>query len=218
MTGDGASCGSTLVERDDALPVGLLGRPRPGVAGGDRGLQRVGAGAVAERLGSRQRRETAADQQLIPQRPVLIQEQDRLSRRADARPRARRLDLHQRDEPVHFRFVRHQLGQDAPEPQRFIAERRPHPVVARGRRIAFVEDQVDDVDDRGQPALRALRRAALRSAPASRPGSAWRGRSAARSSAPRRGTRARSPRSSGRRAAAASARRGRRSRARDGRP
>ena len=68
----------------------------------------------------------------------------------DARPRARRLDLHQRDEAVDLRLLRSELGQDAPEPQRVLAERGPHPVVAGGRRVALVEDEVDDLEHRRQ--------------------------------------------------------------------
>ena len=58
----------------------------PRVAGGDRGLQGVRARRPPERLGALERREAAADQQLIPARAVLIEQQDRLARRADARP------------------------------------------------------------------------------------------------------------------------------------
>ena len=60
---------------------------------------------------------------------------------------------------MNFGLVRRQLGQDAPEPQRVLAERRAHPVVTRGRRVALVEDQVDDFEHRRQPCrqLRAAR-------------------------------------------------------------
>ena len=43
-----------------------------------------------------------------------------------------------------------ELGQDAPEPQRVFTEAGAHPVVARGGGIAFVEDQVDHPEHRGQ--------------------------------------------------------------------
>ena len=64
---------------------------------------------------------------------------------------ARRLDLHQRDQAVDLRLLRSELGQDAAEAQRVLAQRRPHPVVAGGRRVAFVEDEVDDLEHRRQP-------------------------------------------------------------------
>src|SRR5262249_30683294 len=41
-------------------------------------------------------------------------------------------------------------GEDADEPQRLLTELRPHPVVAGGRRIALVEDEIDDRQHRGE--------------------------------------------------------------------
>src|SRR5256884_2708496 len=94
---------------------------------------------------------------MIPARAVLIEEQDRLSRRADARGRSRRLDLHQRDQAVDLGLFWDELGEDAAQTQRLLAQRGPHPVLARGRRVAFVEDEVDDLEHRykarGEPAL-----------------------------------------------------------------
>ena len=78
------------------------------------------------------RREAAPDQQLIPQRAGLIEQEDRLAGRSDTRWKARRLNLHQRHEAVHFRFLRHELRHDASKTQRFLGERGPEPVVARG--------------------------------------------------------------------------------------
>ena len=78
---------------------------RPRVAGGDRGLQRVRPERAAELLGARERGEAAADEQLVPARAVLVEQQDRLARRPDARAEARRLDLHQRDQAVHLRLL-----------------------------------------------------------------------------------------------------------------
>ena len=54
--------------------------------------------------------------------------------------------------PCDLRLLRHELGQDAAEPQRLLAQRGPHPVVAGGRRVALVEDEVDDLEHRRQPA------------------------------------------------------------------
>src|SRR6266850_7778206 len=47
-----------------------------------------------------------------------------------------------------FRLLRNQLGHDAAEAQRLLAQRGPHPVLARGRRVAFVENQIDDFEHR----------------------------------------------------------------------
>ena len=52
---------------------------RAGVAGGDRGLQRVGAERAAELLGAFERGETTTNQKLIPERAILIEQQDGLS-------------------------------------------------------------------------------------------------------------------------------------------
>ena len=151
--------GQDAVQLRDARPVRLLGRPRARVTGRDRALERVRAVGAPERLGPRQRRQPAPDEQRIPARAVLVEQQDRLSRRPRARARARRLDLHQRDEAVHLRLVRSQLGQDPPQTQRVLAQRRPHPVVSRRRRIALVEDEVDHLEHRRQAGgpLRAAR-------------------------------------------------------------
>ena len=79
-----------------------------------------------------------------------------------ARRSARRLDLHQRDEPVHLRLRGHQPGEHAAQAQRLLAQRGPHPVVARRRRVALVEDQVDHLQHRRQARRAARRRAAPR--------------------------------------------------------
>lgn len=56
---------------------------------GDRGLERVRSKRATELLGPFKRGETTADEELIPQGAVLIEEQDGLPRRADPRPQAR---------------------------------------------------------------------------------------------------------------------------------
>ena len=47
-------------------------------------------------------------------------------------------------------LLRNELSQDAAETQRLLAERRSNPVVTGGRRVALVEDQVDDLEHRRQ--------------------------------------------------------------------
>ena len=49
----------------------------------------------------------------------------------------------QRQQPLRLRLVGHQLGEHTGEPDRLGAQVKPHQG-ARGRRVAFVEDQVDD--------------------------------------------------------------------------
>src|SRR2546428_8790771 len=146
--GGGRDVGERIVERRDARPVGLRRGARARVTGGDCGLERVRPEPAAELLGALERGQTAAHEQVIPARAVLIEEQDRLSRRADPRTRARGLDLHERDQAVDLGLLRHELGENAAETQRLVAESGPHPVLARGRRVAFVEDEVDDLEHR----------------------------------------------------------------------
>ncbi len=49
-----------------------------------------------------------------------------------------------------LRLLRHELGQNTSESQCVLAERRPHPVVTGRRRVALVEDQINDFQDRGE--------------------------------------------------------------------
>ena len=134
-TGDRRQLHQRVVERDDPLPVGLVAGARTGVACGDRGLERVRARGPRERLGARQRGE--------PARTSSWSQRDRSwSRSRTGCPpgptRAREprsLQLHQRDQAVDLGLVGDELGQDAAEAERVVAELGPHPVVAaRSRR------------------------------------------------------------------------------------
>ena len=98
-----------------------------------------------------ERREPAADQQLVPAGAVLIQQQHRLAIGPAPRGEARGLDLHERHEAVHLRLGGRQLGEDAAQAQRLLAELRAHPVIACRRRVSLVENEVDDRQHRGQP-------------------------------------------------------------------
>src|SRR5215472_4074032 len=44
-----------------------------------------------------------------------------------------------------------ELGQHAAQAEGFVAEARPGPVIAGGRGVALVEDQVDDLEHRREP-------------------------------------------------------------------
>ena len=129
-------------------------RARPGMTGGDGGLERVRpelATTLARAgFGARERGKAAADQKLVPPRAVLVQQQDRLAGRAGARAQTRGLDLHERHEAVHLGLVGRQLGQDAAQTQRVLAQLRPQPVAAGGGRVALVEDEVDHLEHGGQ--------------------------------------------------------------------
>jgi hypothetical protein len=83
------------------------------VTGGDRGLERIPPEGAAQLLSTVKSGEAATDQELIPAGAVLVEEQDGLSSQAGSGPRARRLDLHQRDQAVDLRLPRDELGQGA---------------------------------------------------------------------------------------------------------
>ena len=113
--GEGVRAEQQIVKAHDARPIGVGGRRGARVAGGDRGLQHVRPRRAAEGRRAVERCEPAVDEQAVPEGPVLLEQQDGLAASGrGARPRARRLDLHQRDEPVHLRLRRHQLRQDPP--------------------------------------------------------------------------------------------------------
>ncbi|HEY5398064.1 MAG TPA: hypothetical protein VIL16_22000 [Trebonia sp.] len=99
-----------LVERDDAGPVGVGGGARPGVAGGQLGLEDVRAFGSAPLAGARGRLgqggQAVGDQQPVPAAAVLVEQRDRLAARSGAGGDAGRLDLHQRDQPVRLRLFR----------------------------------------------------------------------------------------------------------------
>src|SRR6266571_714903 len=82
--------GEHHVQRGDALPVGVLDRRRPRVAGGDLGLHGVAARRIVDPLRPGQGGQAAADQQPVPAPPVLVGEQDRLAGRPAAPPRTAR--------------------------------------------------------------------------------------------------------------------------------
>jgi hypothetical protein len=78
------------------------------------------------------RGKAAADEQVIPACAVLIEQKHRLSARAYARRKTRRLDLHEGDEAMDLRLLAGEPGQDPAEAQRFLAKLGAHPVVAGG--------------------------------------------------------------------------------------
>ena len=118
------------------------------MTGGDGGLHRVRTGCTTEHLRPLEGGEAAADEQLIPPSPVLVEQQDGFAGRTDPRPRSRRLDLHQGDESVDLCFLRGELGQDATEAKGVLTKGRSHPILSGRRRVALVEHEVDDLEHR----------------------------------------------------------------------
>ena len=62
----------------------------------------------------------------------------------------RSLNLHQRDKAVNLRLLRRKLREDAAQAQGVFAKSGTHPIFARSRGVAFVENQVDHFQNRGQ--------------------------------------------------------------------
>ena len=124
----------------------------------------------------------ASDQQPVPARAVLVEQQHGLTVRPGTGPQPGRLDLDQREQPQRLGVPRRQAGQHPAEPERLRAQVAADPLVAAGRGVALVEDQVDDLADgsRAEPAARLGRGARTGRSP--RPACAWPGRCAGRSS------------------------------------
>ncbi|GAA3115681.1 hypothetical protein GCM10020254_72950 [Streptomyces goshikiensis] len=61
------------------------------------------------------------------------------------------LELQQRHQAVHLGLLRHQGGEDTGEPEGVLAQGRADEVLAGGRRVPLVEDQVDHFEDGGEP-------------------------------------------------------------------
>jgi len=134
----------SVVEKDDSVPVSIRSVARTGMTGDDCGLQRVVSCSATELLCAMKRGHSSLDLNVVPQRPVLLKQEDGFAIFPFAGRGARRLQFHQREETVYLRFTGEKLHEDSPEPQRVVAKFFPHPLVSRGCGVAFVEDEVDD--------------------------------------------------------------------------
>src|SRR2546430_9165487 len=123
-----------VVERRDLGPVRFLCRARSRMAGRYRRLQRIWPERAAERLRAFERREPATDEELVPLPAVLIEKEDGLAGRSHARPRARRLDLHEGNEAMGLRLAPAQIRDEAAEAKRIQAKCRSPPVGGHGLR------------------------------------------------------------------------------------
>src|SRR4030095_4907960 len=99
----------------------------------DRGLNRIRAIGSTKFFGTLEGRQSTTDEELIPTPAVLFKKQNRLPRRAGARSRTRSLDFHQRDQAMHLRFAGRELGQDTPQAQCVLTQRRAYQIVTRCR-------------------------------------------------------------------------------------
>ncbi len=140
-----------IIEARDPLPVGVLGAWGPRMTGGDRGLERAKSIGTAEGLGPFERSEAAADQQLVPACTILLCDRNEGAVRCLARGEAGRLNLHQGEQAENFGLRRREAGEDASEPLRLRAQCGTRQFLARGRRIALIEDEINDLEHRGEP-------------------------------------------------------------------
>src|SRR5437667_362928 len=139
----GRKPGERVIERSDSPPVRFCGRTRTRMARGDGRLNGVVAKRAAKPLGTLEGGQTSVNEELIPSCAVLIQQQDRFPSRASSSARARRLNLHERDQPMHLRLVRSKFSQYTAKAEGILAERSAPPVVSGRRRVALVKYEVD---------------------------------------------------------------------------
>ena len=181
--GFGPSREQDVVEREDLRPVGVLGASRLGVDGGDRRLQLVRADGAGRQRGGDER-QPLGDLVRVPERAVLL-----LERHEPGRPEARRTagvgQEHQRQQARDLVVVGQQPAQHPRQPDRLARELDARQRLARGRRVALVEEQVEDLQDDVEALERSRERRVRAPAPS-------RARCAAPSWPRRRGTPTRS--------------------------
>ena len=93
------------------------------MAGRDLGLESVRTRISGEFPGTLERRKASVNEELIPASAVLLEQRNRFPHRADPCAQPRRLDLHQSEQPVNFRFRGGEARQDTAEPERILAGR-----------------------------------------------------------------------------------------------
>ena len=127
------------VERGDLRPVGLVLE----VERRDRRLELVRAGP-AEPQGAVEQAAALLDPGPVPERAVLLLQQH--ERLAASRLAAGVVEEHQRRQAERLGLVRHQHGEQLPEPNGLVAE-----LVAHRRAVARVEDEVERRERSGRP-------------------------------------------------------------------
>ena len=157
MTGEGCRAQKLAVELCDLGPVRLLCAHRLGVDGGDRGLERVEAGAAAHE-GRPSQRDAFPDRLAVPEAAILVLEQHDLPRVRKPRRPPRIVEEHQREEGARLGRRRHELRDEPGEANRLRAEVVAPELLARGGGVALVEYEVErpqhGVEPFGQVAVR----------------------------------------------------------------
>ena len=117
------------------------------MAGGDGGLQVI-AGTFDPGHRAFEAGHAAGDQRAVPKRAVLLGQAQQAAVGIDAGRQTRGLKRHQGGERIDPTLVRQVAGQDQRgDAQGFVAEMAAHQVVADMGGIAFVEQQVDNLQD-----------------------------------------------------------------------
>src|SRR3984893_12118157 len=122
----------------------------------DRRLDLIRPGLVALEAFSDDRL-AFGDEAAIPEAAVLVGQKHKVAVRVGSSGPTRLDEQHQREQPLDLRFVGHQLGQQPSEADGLAAEVLSDQSVARARRVALVEDQVND----GQHGATAAREVGL---------------------------------------------------------
>ena len=97
----------------------------------DRRLQGVTVGAATQLLRTLERSHSPLNLRMVPQRAVLLRQENGFSGWSATRCGTRRLQLHQRQETVDLRLLGKHLRQHASKAECILTERCPHPLVAR---------------------------------------------------------------------------------------
>ena len=142
------------VEREDLRPVRVLGARRLIVQRCDSRQQLILADRSA-RQGSADERDAFGDRLLVPQRSILLVERDQLAERSGARRAARVGQQHEREQTCDLRIVRQQHANRTREADRFVRQVRAMQARSGAGRVAFVENEIENVQHRAQ-ALRSF--------------------------------------------------------------
>src|SRR5437588_654298 len=117
------------------------------MTGRDSGLQMIYAQLVPGG-GHAQMLHAAGDQRLIPNRTILLLESKNVSRRIGSRVQARSVEQHQRDQRVGARLISGRMfRQQRPQTNRFLAKFLSDQMIAARRLVAFIEKQVERLQD-----------------------------------------------------------------------
>ena len=121
--------------------------------GCDRGLHRVSLRRAGHEQGFFHQLQPFGDLAKIPQRAILLFQEHDVAGSGFA-PRAPRVvQQHQRQQPLDLAAPGYQHIEQAAEPDRFARQIRTHQSVARGRDVAFGEDEIDYRQHAAQPRL-----------------------------------------------------------------